>query len=108
MRIRLFIPQSSDEIIARDVRVDHGLYVGKVERLQVRGEILALFHQLEEAANNVAIPEAERLTAQIERLGFRVELPGRAEAAIPSRLQVMNGDDIAFRLADHQSESAPV
>ncbi len=98
MDLRLLIPDTGDEITVRDVSKQGAMFVGKVHRLSCRGDLLALFHQLEVMANSNVIPEAERITLLIDSLGFVAQWPDRSDPVPVTRLQIMNGDDIAFEV----------
>ncbi|MBX7132159.1 MAG: hypothetical protein K1X67_05700 [Fimbriimonadaceae bacterium] len=104
MQIRLYIPNTKNEIVVSDVSKHERMFVGKVSHLCCSGELLALFRHLEMMANDNIIPEAERITLQIDRFGFVAQWPNRPEPLPISRLQIMNGDDVAFE-ADFPRET---
>jgi hypothetical protein len=99
MRARLFRPASGEQIHVVDISEQGGTYCGTVEVLTCLGSTLALFHQLERMANENVIGEAERVSEQIDELGFLVDgLPGLSRSAQCNRLQLMNGADLCFRV----------
>ena len=100
MDVRLYIPGTDDEIIC-DYRGKKGdFFAGKVKRLCCRVEILVLFHQFEEMVNNMVFTEVDRIGEEIDCLSFVVQFPGRANTQTLSNLQLMNGDDIVFKVID--------
>lgn len=96
----MFISNTQNEIIVSDVCRQGSMFVGKVDRLCCSGEVLVLFRQLEDAINDNLISEAERITLLIDHLGFVAQWPNHPGSQPVSRLQIMNGNDIAFEVAD--------
>jgi hypothetical protein len=100
MEVRLYIPGTDDEIICDYYDKKEDFFLCKVKRLCCRGEILVLFHQLEEMVIGQVIPEVERLWEEIDRLGFVAQFPGNANTQTLFNIQLTNGDDIVFKVID--------
>lgn len=99
IQVRLFRHATGEEIHIVELHERSGAYCGKVEVLTCCGPTLALFHALEQMANDNIIPEAERVGEEIDHLGFLVEGLSKTSQPQPCReLQLMNGDDVSFRV----------
>ena len=102
MNTRLINPSAGEEIQIIDLRQQGDWFVGKIAFIKCRGATLVLFHELESLANSNVVPEAERISEEIDNLGFLAEgLPGARSTGVCKRLQVMNGDDVVFQVSNH-------
>lgn len=100
MGIRLIRQSTGEEIRLAKVRERNGTYFGKVDVLTCRGDTLALFHELEELANATILGEADRVAEAIDRLGFLADGLPNVPGLVPcEQLQLMNGDDVSFRVS---------
>jgi hypothetical protein len=98
--IRLFAPETGEEIQLAEVRLQEDWYIGKVVWFQCRASTLALFQKLEALANSNVLSAVDQVAEEIERIGFVVDGMFEVRRAC-KELQIMNEDDIAFKVARH-------
>lgn len=98
MNAKLIIFETQEEIEVNNLKKKGDLFLGKIKRLNCLGKTLVLMRQLEDFANENLLTHASQISEEINGLAFQVELENEIGHRACYDVQIMNGDDISFKI----------